>query len=139
MLYMNNETLIRVHVKINSKTSVLNMKCCRELTVKLQKVFYDSQASVGVRQQYTIIFLPTILNYLNDRERGAIIVCRILRPPSSPDTTILNYHNDREGVGALLIFVGYLRPPPQTPQYLTILMTEGGIIFCRIFAPPPPP
>ena len=32
-------------------------------------------------------------------------------------------------------------PPPLTPQYLTILMTERGdaIIFCRILAPPPPP
>ena len=48
---------------------------CRALTVNLKKVFYNSQASVGDRQ-YTIIlfmnkiFLPTILNYLNDRERG---------------------------------------------------------------------
>ena len=55
--------------------SVLNMNCCRALTVNLQKVFYNSQASVGDRQ-YTIIlfisiiFLPTILNNLNDRERG---------------------------------------------------------------------
>ena len=30
--------------------------------------------------------------------------------------------------------------PPQTPQYLTILLTErgAGITFCRILAPPPP-
>ena len=73
MLY--NETLIRVHVKINPNASVLNMNCCRALIVNLQKVFYNSQASVGDRQ-YTIrlfiiiIFLPTMLNYLNDRERG---------------------------------------------------------------------
>ena len=67
--------LIRVHFKINPKASVLNMNCCRALTVNLQKVFYNSQASVGDRQ-YTvilfisIIFLSTILNYLNNRERG---------------------------------------------------------------------
>ena len=32
-------------------------------------------------------------------------------------------------------------PPSQTPQYLTILMTErgGAIIFCRILAPPNAP
>ena len=88
----------------------------RALTVNLQKVFYNSQASVGDRQ-YTIIlfisiiFLPTILNYLlrqrkrerekereimrereiereRDRERGggggAVIFCRILEPPNAP-------------------------------------------------------
>ena len=47
-----------------------------------------------------------------------------------------------------IIFVGFLRPPPPmppplTPQYLTILMTErgGAIIFCRNLEPPndPPP
>ena len=74
MLY-NKKTLIRVHVKINPKASVLNMNCCRALIINLQKVFYDSQASIGDRQ-YTIIlfisimFLQTILNYPNDRERG---------------------------------------------------------------------
>ena len=44
--------------------------------------------------------------------------CRILAPPKAP-------------------------PPPLTPKYLTILMTErgGAIVFCRILAPPndPPP
>ena len=61
---------------INPKASVLNMNCYRALIVNLQKVFSNSQASVGDRQ-YTIIlmfisiiFLPTILNYFNDRERG---------------------------------------------------------------------
>ena len=43
--------------------------------------------------------------------------CRILAPPNAP--------------------------PPLTPKYLTILMTEigGAIVFCRILAPPndPPP
>ena len=72
---IERKTLTRVHVKINPKASVLNMNCCRALTVNLQKVLYNSHASVGNRQ-YTIIlfismiFLPTILNYLNDRERG---------------------------------------------------------------------
>ena len=62
------------------------------------------------------IFFPTILNYVNGREReGApLFFFRILAPPP---------------------------PPPPTPQYLTILMTErgGAIIFCRILAPPMPP
>ena len=44
--------------------------------------------------------------------------CRNLAPPNAP-------------------------PPPLTPKYLTILMTErrGAIVFCRILAPPndPPP
>ena len=68
MLY--NKTLIRVRVKIKPKASVFNMNCCCALTVNLQKVFYNSQASARDRQ-YTIIlfigilFLPTILNYLN--------------------------------------------------------------------------
>ena len=35
-----------------------------------------------------------ILNYLNDREGGGIIFCRIL--PPSPDATISNDLNDRE-------------------------------------------
>ena len=44
------------------------------------------------------------------------------------------------------MFVGFWRhynalPPPMTPQYLNILMTErgGAITFCSILAPPPPP
>ena len=48
----------------------------------------------------------TILNDLNDRERGAIIFCRILAPPMpppSPEATILNYLNDREGGGHYLL------------------------------------
>ena len=42
--------------------------------------------------------------------------CRILAPPNAP-------------------------PPPLTPKYLTILMTErgGAIVFCRILAPPNDP
>ena len=57
-------------------------------------------------------------------------------PP--PHATILIYLNDREG--APLSFVGFWRPPPQTPQYLTILMTERGRHYvCRILAPPMPP
>ena len=130
------------------------MNCCRALTVNLQKVFYNSQASVGDRQ-YTIIlfiriiFLPTILNNLNDREReGAPLsfsFCRILAPTNAPphDSKILYYLNDRnEG---RYYFCRILAPPmphplPLTPQYLTILMTEGaGITFCRILAPPNAP
>ena len=97
---------------------------CRALTVNLPKILYNSQASVGDSdKQYTIIlfisnilFLPTILNYLNDRERGTIICCRILAPPTLP----------------------------QTPLNLTIVMTKRGggtIIFCSILVPsnvPPP-
>ena len=61
-------------------------------------------------------------------------------PPPSPDATILNYLTDREG-GRALPFAEFWRPPPPTPQYLTVLMTEreGGIIVCRILAPPPSP
>ena len=58
----------------------------------------------------------SILNYLDDRERRRHYLCRILAPP--------------------------MPPPPMTPQYLTILMTEregGAIILCRISAPPSPP
>ena len=74
MLY-NERHEFKSTLKINPKASVLNMNCCRALIVNLQNVFYNSQASVGDRQ-YTIIlfisivFLPTIRNYLNDRERG---------------------------------------------------------------------
>ena len=68
---------------------------------------------------------------------GAVIFCRILAPPqwsSSPDATILIYFNDRETVRAPLSFLGFWRPPnalppPQTPQYLKILMTERGAIM----------
>ena len=72
---IQRKTLIRVHVKINPNANVLNMNCCRALIVNLNKVFYNSQASVSDRQ-YTIIlfisiiFLPTILYYLNEKERG---------------------------------------------------------------------
>ena len=129
------------------------MNCCRALTVNLQKVFYNSQASVGDRQ-YTIIlfisiiFLPTILNNLNDRERGRHYHFHFVgfwRPPMPPPTTILKYCTIlMTEMRDAIIFVGFWRPPmppplPLTPQYLTILMTEGaGITFCRILAPPPP-
>ena len=61
----------------------------RAMTVKLQKIVYNSQAAVGDRQ-YTItlfiriLFLPTILIYLNDRERGRHYLCRILAPHQFP-------------------------------------------------------
>ena len=75
---IQRKTLIRVHVKVNPKASVLNMNCCCALIVNLQKVFYNSQASVGDRQ-YTIIlfisilFLRTILTILMTERGGAII------------------------------------------------------------------
>ena len=64
---------------INPKASVLNMNCYCALIVNLQKVFSNSQASVG-DSQYTIIlfisiiFLPTILNYILMTERGGAII-----------------------------------------------------------------
>ena len=98
---IQRKTLVRVHVKINPKASVLNKNCCRALIVNLQKVFYNSQASVGDRQ-YTIIlfistiFLPTILNYFNDRERGRHYY--FVGAPQCPphDSKILYYLNDRD-------------------------------------------
>ena len=66
--------------------------------------------------------------------------------PPSPDATILNYLNDSErGRHSLLLDFG--APPPHTPQYLTILMTERGggapLSFVRFWrlpmTPPPPP
>ena len=62
------------------------------------------------------MFLPTILNYLIDRERGR------------------HYH-----------FVGFERPPPQCPHphdskilYYLNDRDEGRYYFCKILAPPPP-
>ena len=88
----------------------------------------------------------TILNYLNDRERGrhnilydfsARINASQCAP--SPDVTILNYLNDRErGRHNLLYdFSASQCPPHQTSQYLTILMTgKGGAIICVGFLRP---
>ena len=66
---------------------------------------------------------------------GAINFCIILanHPPPLPDATILIYLNDREG--APLSFVGFWRPPPNTPSPdATILHNPnerrgGAIIF----------
>ena len=90
----------------------------------------------------------TMLNYLNDRERGAplsfigfcppppdttilltkrgagITLCRILAPP--PPTTQQYLTKLMTERGAPLSFVGLCPPLPQTPQYLTILMTLRG-------------
>ena len=83
----------------------------------------------------------TILNYLNDKEGGTIIFCRILAHPPPPRHNY-NYLNDRER-GAPLSFVGFWRPampPYPDATYLTILMTERGRHYlCRILAPPMPP
>ena len=65
-------------------------------------------------------------------ERGAqLSIVGFWRPsmPPSPDATIIITILYREG-GAI-IFLGFWRPPnapppTQTPQYLTILMTERG-------------
>ena len=94
---------------------------------------------------------PQTLQYLTilrtEKGKGRHYVCRILAPsmPPSHDATILNYLNDRERAGAPIFFIGFWRPQcpsssPQTPQYLTILMTERGRHYvCRILAPPMPP
>ena len=75
---------------------------------------------------------------------GAIIICRILAPPPSPQTpqflTIVMPARE----GDAIIFVGFWRPPAPTMLInITIIMTErgGAIIICRILAPPnaPPP
>ena len=130
------------------------MNCCRALIVNLQKVFYNSQASVGDRQ-YTIIlfisiiFLPTILNYFNDRERGRHYhFVGFYRPPMPPPPTIPKYFTIlmtemRDSYFCRILAPPNAPPPPLTPKYLTILVTErgGAIVFCRILAPPndPPP
>ena len=64
-----------VAVNFSNSTSISTLPGA--LIVNLQKILYNSQASVGDSEgQYTIIlftsniFFPTILNYLNDRERG---------------------------------------------------------------------
>ena len=79
-------------------------------------------------------------------ERGPYYVCRILAPPMPPLQRRHNnysYLNGREREGGPLFFVGCWRPqcpPPQTPQYLTILRTERGCHYvCRILAQPMPP
>ena len=66
------------------------------------------------------MFLPTILNYLNDRERAPLLFCRILAPPPPivcvHDSKILYYLNDR--LRDVIIFVGFWRPPPNAPSSL---------------------
>ena len=69
---------------------------------------------------------PQYLTILQTERGGGHTFSRILAPPQcppSPDATILNYLNDRER-GAILCRT--LPPLPQTPQYLTILMTVRG-------------
>ena len=48
------------------------MNCCRALIINLQKVFYNSQASVGDRQ-YTIILFISIM-FLPEILKGKCIV-----------------------------------------------------------------
>ena len=78
----------------------------------------------------------TILNYLNDSEGGATILCRVWRPPPPPDATILNYLNDREGGGAAIIICRILAPPNDPPppddtilNYLNDRERGGGAIM----------
>ena len=89
----------------------------------------------------------TILNYLNDSERGApLSFVGFRRPPMPPlpDATILNCLNDRErgGGGRLYHFVRFYRHPmpPTIPKYFTILMTQmrDAIIFVGFWRPPMP-
>ena len=97
---------------------------------------------------YAIYCLPTILNYVNGRERGgAFIFFRILAPPPPPPPPTPQYltilMTEREGRHYLLTDFGAPNAPPPLPpmpQYVTILMINrgGAIIFCRILAPPPP-
>ena len=95
---------------------------------------------------------PTIpkclLSKLVTEMRDAIIFVGFWRPPMPPppDATILNHLNDSERGGGGRHYLLYDFGTPQrhltqTPQYLTILMTErggGAVIFCRILAPPLP-
>ena len=86
-----------------------------------------------------------ILNYLNDRERGAIVICRILAPPNDPPPQTPQYllvtilQTER---GRALPLVGFWRPPmpppPPTPPYLTILLTERGAPLSYAGLCPPP-
>ena len=69
---------------------------------------------------------PQYLTILQTERGAGITFSRILAlpmPTSSLDATILNYLNDREG-GAIILCRTLPPPPlPQTPQYLTILIT----------------
>ena len=129
------------------------MNCYRALTINLQKVFYNSQASVGDRQYTTllfisIIFLPTLLNYLNDRERGRHYHFVGFQRPQCPLHTIPKYFTIlMTEMRDATIFVGFWRPPPppMPPSPDSTILNylndrEGaGITFCRILAPPMPP
>ena len=121
--HLNFDTTVAVNFS-NSTCCIFTLPCTLSCTDRKFKesifkiLFYISQASVGDRQYkiilfISIIFLPTILNYILMTERGGtIIFCRILMPPPpSIDATILNYLNDREG--APLSFVGFWRPLPR--------------------------
>ena len=89
---------------------------------------------------------PQYLFLLMTERGGTIIFCRILAPPQCPpqssDATILiSLINDRQG--ALLSFLGFLRPPmPPSPDTTIINNLNdrgGGHYLCRISAPPMPP
>ena len=78
---------------------------------------------------------PQYLTVLQTERGWALPLVGFWRPPMPPlpRRTILNYRNDREG-GRHYLMQDFAPLPPQTPQYLTILMTVrggGGPIFCK--------
>ena len=91
----------------------------------------------------------SIFNYLNDRERGALLsFCGILAPPQCPPPTIPKYFTIlMTEVRDAIIFVGFLRPPPPpnapSPDAIILIYylnnRERGApyILCRILRPPP--
>ena len=149
---------MRVAVNFSNSTYISTLPFIYALTVNLQKILYNSQRSVGGRQ-YTIIlfisiiFLPTILIYLNDKERGRHYLLQNFSAPSCHPPPLPQRHKylfilvtER---GCTIIFCRILTPPqcpphtPPTPQYLFILMTERGrhYLLQNFSAPsmPPPP
>ena len=74
------------NVAVTFSNSTYVFPHCRALTVNLQKVFYNSRASVGDKQSTIILFISILV-------LPTIFFCRILAPPAP---TILNYRKDRE-------------------------------------------
>ena len=81
---------------------------------------------------------PQYCSILMTERGGAIIFCRILAPPIAPPPPQTPQYLT---ILMTRISAPLMTPPPPRPQNLTILMTERGdaIIFCRILAPPIPP
>ena len=96
---------------------------------------FDLGSTAGescVLTAHSIIFLPTIFNYFNDRERGVISFCKILVHPNAPldsKMLLITFFNNRDEGRYYFcrILAPPMRPPPPlTPQYLTILMAVRG-------------